>query len=159
MGTIVTNKSELLKIRLSFRNQKKKVVFTNGCFDILHAGHVDYLQQAKELGDILIVAVNSDSSVRRIKGASRPVTTEQERMLVLSSLSAVDYVTIFDEDTPFEIISYLIPDILVKGADWPIDNIVGRDIVEKNGGQVKNIKFEIEQSTSQIINKILENNK
>jgi rfaE bifunctional protein nucleotidyltransferase chain/domain len=159
MGTIIKNRNKLLEIRQSFRSQNKKVVFTNGCFDILHAGHVDYLQKAKEMGDILIVAINSDSSVSRIKGASRPITTEQERMLVVSSLSFVDYVTIFDENTPFEIINYLIPDILVKGADWSIENIVGREVVEKNGGQVKNIKFEIDQSTSNIINKILENNK
>jgi rfaE bifunctional protein nucleotidyltransferase chain/domain len=156
MGTIITNRAELLKIRQSIREQNKKVVFTNGCFDILHAGHVDYLIKAKEMGDILIVAINSDSSVKRIKGASRPITPEQERLHVISNLVPVDYATLFDEDTPFEIINYLIPDILVKGADWSIDNIVGRDIVEKNGGQVKNIKFEIDQSTSQIINKILE---
>lgn len=156
MGTIITNRTELLKIRQSFKKQNKTVVFTNGCFDILHAGHVDYLLKAKEMGDILIVAINSDSSVKRIKSASRPITPEQERLLVISNLIPVDYVTLFDEDTPFEIINYLIPDVLVKGADWSIENIVGRDIVEKNGGQVKNIKFEIAQSTTKIFNKILE---
>jgi D-beta-D-heptose 7-phosphate kinase/D-beta-D-heptose 1-phosphate adenosyltransferase len=155
MGLIVNNRNELLEIRNTARDEGKKVVFTNGCFDILHAGHVDYLSKAKALGDILIVAINSDSSVRRIKGDSRPVTSEKERLLVVSSLLFVDYVTIFDEDTPFEIINFLIPDVLVKGADWSVENIVGRDIVEKNGGVVKNIKFEIEQSTSHIINKIL----
>ena len=156
MGTIVIDRTELLNIRQSIREQNKKIVFTNGCFDILHAGHVDYLLKAKEMGDILIVAINSDSSMKRIKGESRPITPEQERLFVISSLTPVDYVTLFDEDTPFEIINYLIPDVLVKGADWSIENIVGRDIVEKNGGQVQNIKFEIGQSTSQIIDKILE---
>jgi len=156
MGIIITDRTELLKIRQSLREQNKKVVFTNGCFDILHAGHVDYLLKAKELGDILMVAINSDSSVKRIKGAARPITPEQERLLVISNLTPVDYVTLFDQDTPFDIINYLIPDVLVKGADWSIENIVGRDIVEKNGGQVKNIKFEIDQSTSHIINKIFE---
>lgn len=155
MGTIVKNTSELLLMRQAFREQNKKVVFTNGCFDILHAGHVDYLVKAKELGDILIVAINSDSSVKRIKGDSRPVTPEHERLLVISHLTPVDYVTLFDEDTPFEVINNLIPDVLIKGADWSIENIVGRDIVEENGGQVLNIKFEIDQSTSQIIKNIL----
>ncbi len=155
MGIIITDIDELLSVRNSLKDQNKKVVFTNGCFDILHAGHVDYLNKAKALGDILVVAINSDSSVKRIKGDSRPITPEQERLLVVSSLTPVDYVTVFQEDTPFEIISKLTPDILVKGADWAIDNIVGRDIVENNGGVVKNIKFEIDQSTSRIIDKIL----
>jgi rfaE bifunctional protein nucleotidyltransferase chain/domain len=159
MGTIIMNRSDLLKIRQSCKEENKLVVFTNGCFDLLHAGHVDYLLKAKEMGDILIVAVNSDSSVRKIKGNSRPITSEQERLFVVSNLLPVDYVTIFDEDTPFELINYLIPDILVKGADWTVETIVGREIVEKHGGQVKNIQFEINQSTSKIISKILEKSK
>lgn len=156
MGKIFEDINELIAERNLLREKNKKVVFTNGCFDILHAGHVDYLLKAREMGDILIVAINSDSSVKRIKGDSRPITPEKERLFVISSLSSVDYVTLFDEDTPFEVISKLIPDVLVKGADWSIENIVGRDIVEQNGGVVKNINFEVDQSTSKIINRILE---
>ena len=134
----------------------KSVVFTNGCFDIIHAGHVDYLAKAKECGDVLILGLNSDKSVRSIKGEKRPIVPESERAFILSNLKSVDYVTLFDEDTPFEIISAIIPDILVKGADWPIDQIVGRDIVESNGGVVKTIKFVNQVSTTNIIKTILE---
>lgn len=151
--------SELKQIRAKLKDENKIVVFTNGCFDILHAGHVDYLTKAKKLGDILIVGLNSDSSVRRLKGNSRPITNENERAFVISQLKAVDYVVLFDEDTPLNLISELIPDILVKGADWKIENIVGRDVVERNGGKVLNIKFDVDQSTSKIINKILELNR
>lgn len=151
--------SELKQIRAKLKDENKIVVFTNGCFDILHAGHVDYLTKAKELGDILIVGLNSDSSVKRLKGSSRPITNENERAFVISQLKAVDYVVLFDEDTPLNLISELIPDVLVKGADWEIENIVGRDVVERNGGKVLNIKFDIDQSTSKIINKILELNR
>lgn len=153
-----TKLSEMKQIRQQLKLENKIVVFTNGCFDILHAGHVDYLLKAKELGDILIVGLNTDNSVRRLKGSSRPVTSELERAFVISNLKAVDYVVFFDEDTPYNLISELIPDVLVKGADWSIDNIVGKDIVEKHGGKVLNIKFDIEQSTSKIIKKILEIN-
>jgi D-beta-D-heptose 7-phosphate kinase/D-beta-D-heptose 1-phosphate adenosyltransferase len=134
----------------------KSVVFTNGCFDILHAGHVDYLAKAKECGDVLILGLNSDKSVRSIKGEKRPIVPEAERAFILSNLKSVDYVALFDEDTPFEIISAIIPDVLVKGADWPIDQIVGRDIVESNGGEVKTIKFVNQVSTTNIIKTILE---
>lgn len=151
--------SELKQIRAKLKDENKIVVFTNGCFDILHAGHVNYLTKAKELGDILIVGLNSDSSVKRLKGSSRPITNENERAFVISQLKAVDYVILFDEDTPLNLISELIPDVLVKGADWKIENIVGRDVVERNGGKVLNIKFDIDQSTSKIINKILELNR
>lgn len=143
-------------IRNELKMRNKKVVFTNGCFDLIHAGHVDYLSKAKEFGDVLIVALNTDESIQRIKGNTRPITPLVERGFVIANLKAVDYVTAFDEDTPFEIISALIPDILVKGADWSIDNIVGRDIVENNGGEVKTIEFVNNQSTSNIIKIILE---
>ncbi len=156
MKEIVTDRNELLKVRIRLREENKKIVFTNGCFDIMHAGHVDYLSKAKAMGDILIVAVNSDESVKRIKGENRPIINESERVFVLSKLKPVDIVTIFNEDTPAEIINDLIPDILVKGADWDIKNIIGKDIVEKNGGSVKNIEFEINQSTTKIINRIFE---
>jgi D-glycero-beta-D-manno-heptose 1-phosphate adenylyltransferase len=154
--TGIISREELKKIRKALKESGKKVVFTNGCFDLIHAGHVDYLSKAKEFGDILIVAVNSDESIRRIKGKTRPITPLSERGFVLSALKAVDYVTPFEEDTPFEIINDLVPDILVKGADWSIENIVGRDTVESNGGEVKTIEFVNNQSTSNIIKIILE---
>lgn len=150
------SREEIIAVRERLKNEKKKVVFTNGCFDILHAGHVDYLTKARACGDALIVGLNSDSSVRRIKGEKRPIINEEERAFLLSSLSVVDYVALFDEDTPFEIISDLIPDVLIKGADWAIDKIVGRDIVEANGGTVQTIEFVNAQSTSNIIKTILE---
>jgi D-beta-D-heptose 7-phosphate kinase/D-beta-D-heptose 1-phosphate adenosyltransferase len=156
MDKYILSRNEILKVRQDLKNQNKKVVFTNGCFDILHAGHVDYLSKAKELGDILIVGMNSDMSVRKIKGELRPIIPEKERAFLLSSLRVVDYVTMFDEETPGELISILVPDVLVKGADWNIDKIVGRDIVEKNGGKVRTIEFINNQSTSNIIKTIID---
>ena len=152
---IVKSRNEIKKIRLEIKSQGKKVAFTNGCFDLIHAGHIDYLVKAKALGDILILGLNSDESVKRIKGDKRPIINEDERAFIMSNLKPVDYVTFFDEDTPAEIISDLIPDILVKGSDWPIDKIVGREVVESNGGEVKTIEFVHTQSTSGIINTIL----
>ncbi|HZW39474.1 MAG TPA: D-glycero-beta-D-manno-heptose 1-phosphate adenylyltransferase [Ignavibacteriaceae bacterium] len=149
------SREEIINIRKKLKEENKKVVFTNGVFDILHPGHIDYLTKAKALGDILIVGLNSDASVKRIKGEKRPIFNQEERGNLLASLKPVDYVSIFEEDTPFNIISDIIPDILVKGGDWSIDNIVGRDIVEANGGSVTNIKFITSQSTSNIINTIL----
>lgn len=133
----------------------KKVVFTNGVFDILHRGHVDYLNRARELGDNLIVAVNSDSSVRRIKGDKRPVVPEADRAFVVSNLKSVDFVCIFGEDTPYDVIRTLQPDILVKGADWKIEDVVGKDIVEARGGRVVTIEYMEGRSTTSIINKII----
>lgn len=147
---------ELSIIREQLKKQNKKVVFTNGCFDILHAGHVDYLTKAKELGDVLIVAMNSDSSARSIKGDKRPIVLQAERAFILSNLKAVDYVTIFNEDTPYEALKKLVPDILVKGADWSKENIVGKDIVEGAGGKVETIDFVNFQSTTNIIKTIIE---
>ncbi|MGE5351761.1 MAG: D-glycero-beta-D-manno-heptose 1-phosphate adenylyltransferase [Acidobacteriota bacterium] len=147
---------EMVSLRRKLKNEGKRVVFTNGCFDILHAGHVDYLSKAKALGDVLVVGMNSDSSIRNIKGELRPIIPEADRAFLVANLKDVDYVTLFDEDTPGELINELIPDILVKGADWSVENIVGRDTVEKNGGEVKTIKFVSQQSTSKIINTILE---
>jgi len=144
------------KVRKKLKLENKKVVFTNGCFDILHAGHVDYLNKAKAAGDILIVALNSDKSTRSIKGEKRPIVNERERGFIMANLKAVDYVTFFDEDTPAEIISELIPDVLIKGADWDINKIVGKDIVEANGGEVKTIEFVNFQSTTNIIDTVLE---
>ena len=132
-----------------------KVVFSNGCFDIVHAGHVDYLSKARDLGDKLIIGLNSDDSVRRLKGKGRPVQDENARAALLAAFSFVDAVVVFDEDTPFKLISTLIPDILVKGSDYSVENIVGADVVLKNGGKVETIDFLEGYSTSSIIDKIL----
>ena len=151
----VFSKEQMKSLRKKFNDENKKVVFTNGVFDLIHAGHVDYLLKAKELGDILIVGLNSDSSVKRIKGEKRPFINQTERAFLLSNLKPVDFVVIFEEDTPFELIKELIPDVLVKGSDWSVDKIIGSDIVLDNGGEVKNIQFVNEQSTSKIIEIIL----
>lgn len=153
---VVKSRQEILQIRNKLKKENKKVVFTNGCFDIIHAGHVDYLTKAKALGDILIVGINSDISVRIIKGEKRPILKESERTFIIASLKPVDYVTLFDEDTPQNLIEDIIPDILIKGSDWAIDKIVGRDVVLANGGVVKTIEFVNDQSTSKIINTILD---
>ena len=147
--------SELKAIRAKLKTSNKKVVFTNGVFDLIHSGHVDYLSKAKKLGDVLIVGLNSDDSVKRIKGNKRPILKQEERAFILFNLKPVDYVVFFDEDTPEKLISEIIPDILVKGADWAVEKIVGKDIVEKNGGRVMNIEFVNEQSTSKIIDLIV----
>ena len=140
----------------SFRkdNAQKKIVFTNGCFDILHVGHKRYLQQAATLGDILVVGVNSDASVRRLKGPTRPVNNEQDRAEMLSALGFIDYVVIFDEDTPYELIKKIQPDVLVKGGDYKPEEVVGRDIVEARGGRLELISFVEGKSTTNIIKKI-----
>ncbi|NCS89622.1 MAG: glycerol-3-phosphate cytidylyltransferase [Ignavibacteria bacterium CG2_30_36_16] len=149
------SREELVAIRKELKANGRKVVFTNGCFDIIHSGHVDYLTKAKMMGDVLFVGINSDSSIKRIKGDKRPILDENERAFIVASLKAVDYVSLFDEDTPKELIEAIVPDVLVKGADWTIENIVGRDVVEANGGKVETIKFVNNQSTSNIIKKIL----
>ena len=131
-----------------------RVVFTNGVFDLLHPGHVGYLRDARALGDVLIVAVNSDRSVRANKGPSRPVNPERERAEVLLALAAVDGVVIFDEDTPHDIISHVQPDVLVKGADWGPENIVGRDVVESRGGRVVRIALAEGHSTTDLIGRV-----
>jgi D-beta-D-heptose 7-phosphate kinase/D-beta-D-heptose 1-phosphate adenosyltransferase len=136
------------------RDAGKRIVFTNGVFDLLHPGHLRYLQQARELGDLLVVAVNSDRSVRANKGESRPITPELERIEILEALTCVDAVVVFDEDTPHAVISALQPDVLVKGADWAEDAIVGRDIVEARGGRVVRLPVERGYSTTAIIERI-----
>ncbi len=146
--------SALREARKFLRRQKKTVVFTNGCFDLLHAGHVRYLEAASELGDYLIVAVNSDRSVRGIKTPDRPVNREQYRAEVVAALGFVDAVIIFDDETPFALIQALEPDVLVKGADWPLEGIVGRDIVEAAGGRVVRVPLTEGLSTTAIIEKI-----
>jgi len=147
---------EMKEIRQQLKDQNKKVVFTNGCFDLIHAGHIDYLSKAKALGDIMIVGLNTDASVKRIKGNKRPILNEAERSFIISNIKPVDYVVLFDEDTPKLLIEELLPDILVKGADWEIENIVGKDVVVANGGEVKTIQFVNDQSTSNIIKIIVD---
>jgi D-beta-D-heptose 7-phosphate kinase/D-beta-D-heptose 1-phosphate adenosyltransferase len=133
----------------------QQIVFTNGCFDLLHVGHVRYLQDAKAQGDVLIVGLNSDQSVRQIKGPTRPIVTEKDRAEVLASLGCVDYVTLFDEPNPLVTIEMVMPDVLVKGADWEEHAIVGKDVVEANGGRVVRIDLAEGASTSGIIEKII----
>lgn len=152
----IKSRTEIKLIREQLKQQNKKVVFTNGCFDLIHSGHVDYLVKAKDMGDVLILALNSDLSIRSIKGDKRPILKQDERAFIVSNLKPIDYVTFFNEDTPAEIISELVPDVLVKGADWAIEKIVGREIVEVNGGEVKTINFVNDQSTSNIIKIIKE---
>jgi rfaE bifunctional protein nucleotidyltransferase chain/domain len=155
MGAVLL-RSTLSELRGQLKKAGKKVVFTNGCFDILHRGHVDYLAKARGLGDVLIVGVNTDASVQRLKGPNRPVVQEDDRAAVLAALGVVDYVCLFDEDTPYELIRAVVPDILVKGADWSVNDIVGKDIVEAAGGAVHTIEFLPNRSTSSIIQKIIQ---
>lgn len=133
---------------------QQKIVFTNGCFDVLHFGHVHYLLQAKELGDILVVGLNSDDSVRRLKGPSRPINGEKERAFVLAALTCVDYVVVFEEDTPKELIETVRPDVLVKGGDYALDQIVGADFVTRNGGSVTTLPFVEGFSSTRIIEQL-----
>jgi D-beta-D-heptose 7-phosphate kinase/D-beta-D-heptose 1-phosphate adenosyltransferase len=136
------------------RSEGSRIVFTNGVFDLLHPGHVRYLQHARNLGDMLVVGLNADASVRRNKGADRPIIPEHERAEVLAALECVDAVVVFGEDTPAEIVRLVQPDILVKGADWPADQIVGRDTVEARGGRVVLLPVEQGHSTSAIVERI-----
>ena len=136
------------------RNRKEVVVFTNGCFDILHLGHTRYLEQAKKLGDVLVVGLNSDDSVRRLKGPGRPITPAHERSEMLAALRSVDYVCTFSEDTPLELIKKIKPDILVKGGDWPVEKIAGADFVQQSGGKVLSLPFVERHSTTDIIQRI-----
>jgi len=152
----ITPRNELKVTVDRLKREGKKVVFTNGCFDILHAGHTRYLREARKLGDALILALNSDSSVRSIKGPMRPIVPEAERAEVVAALDSVDYVTVFDELTPLELIEFLRPDVIVKGGDWAEKDIVGAETVRKWGGRVA-IMPEIEgASTTNIIDKVLQ---
>jgi D-beta-D-heptose 7-phosphate kinase/D-beta-D-heptose 1-phosphate adenosyltransferase len=150
----VLSRDQAVALVASLRAQGKTVVFTNGVFDLLHPGHVRYLQHARSLGDALMLGLNADASVRRNKGPSRPITPERERAELLVALTAVDAVVIFDEDTPAEIVEALQPDILVKGADWPADQIVGRDTVEARGGRVLLVPVEQGYSTTSIVERV-----
>jgi len=154
MGKVV-DLPQLIRIRRRLRTQGKKVVFTNGTFDIIHRGHVEYLAMAKRLGDVLVVGLNSDASVRRIKGNGRPINRSADRAAVLVALASVDYVCVFGQNTPERIISQVLPDVLVKGADWKIGEIVGNDIVKRHGGTVKALRLTPGRSTSNMIERIL----
>lgn len=150
----IVTKSEAVALVGRLRAEQKQIVFTNGVFDLLHPGHVRYLQRARGLGDALIVGVNSDRSVRANKGGSRPITPQGERVEILEALACVDAVVVFDEDTPHQLIAAVQPDTLVKGADWAEDSIVGRDIVEARGGRVVRVAIEAGYSTTKIIDAI-----
>lgn len=156
MGEVITREA-LIEKRQQLRGEGKRVVFTNGCFDLLHPGHVRYLREARSLGDVLVVALNSDESVRALKGEGRPILNQTERAEVLAALGAVDYVTVFEEETPRELIASLLPDLLVKGGDWPIEAIVGRDEVEAAGGRVLSLPYLEGASTSEIVDRIRRN--
>ncbi len=153
---IMTRENAKVQIK-KWQNKGEKVVFTNGCFDILHAGHIRYLSKAKSIGDHLVIGLNTDNSVKKLKGTNRPLQNEQDRALILAGLEAVDLVVLFGEDTPLEIITFLKPDILVKGSDYSIDNIVGAKEIVQWGGKVETIEFVNGKSTSLIIEKLEKN--
>lgn len=153
---IFSSKQDFSILLKTWKTLNKKIVFTNGCFDILHRGHADYLARAASLGDVLAVGLNTDKSVRKLKGSSRPIVDEYSRAFLLSSFSFVDAVILFDEDTPFDLIHFIQPDILVKGSDYKEENIVGADIVKAKGGSIITIDFVPGFSTTEIINRITE---
>jgi D-beta-D-heptose 7-phosphate kinase/D-beta-D-heptose 1-phosphate adenosyltransferase len=150
----IKNLKQLVRIRQVLKRQRKKVVFTNGCFDILHRGHIECLRKAKSFGEVLMVGLNSDSSVRKIKGEKRPILPQADRAEILASLEMVDYVVIFKEETPLNLITSLVPDVLAKGGDYKKDDIVGKEIVESSGGRVVLVKQIAGRSTRNIIGKI-----
>lgn len=145
----------LTSIRRAMKRRGKRVVFTNGTFDILHRGHVEYLGRARALGDVLVVGLNTDASIRRLKGPRRPINKAADRAAVLAGLESVDYIVFFGEETPRRLIARLLPDVLVKGADWKAENIVGKDIVERHGGRVHRIPLTRGRSTTTTIKRIL----
>lgn len=156
---MIVTKEDLGHLIPQFQKTKKRIVFTNGCFDLLHIGHIRYLKEAQNLGDVLIVGLNSDSSVKRLKGENRPIYPQEERAEILASLRFVDYVVIFDEDTPQTLIELVQPDVLVKGGDWPIEKIVGADIVLKKGGKVFSLPYVDNHSTTNTIQSIIQKNR
>jgi len=151
---MIINRKDIAEVSDNLKKNGKKIIFTNGCFDILHSGHVTYLNKSKELGDVLIVGLNSDNSVRRLKGASRPINNEIDRAYILDNLKSVDYVSIFDEDTPLELIKKVLPDIITKGGDYKKENVVGYSVVKEYGGDVVIIDLVEGKSTTDIIKRI-----
>ncbi len=156
MKKLVSLKTFVSKELPKLRKKRRKIVFTNGCFDIIHAGHVRYLSKARSLGDVLVLGLNSDSSVRSIKGPTRPIVPEGERAEVLSALSCIDYVILFGDPTPLKLIEAIKPDVLAKGADWAARDIVGGDVVKKSGGRVARVTLVKGKSTTNVIKRILE---
>ncbi len=153
----VVSQNQALKELKTWREKNKKIVFTNGCFDIIHPGHIDYLSQARDLGDILVLGLNTDQSVRRLnKGSNRPINDERTRAYVLAGLACVDLIVFFDEETPYNLIKLLQPNVLVKGKDYEVEKIIGFDILKENGGEVITIPFLEGYSTSSLIKKIIE---
>ena len=152
---IVSIKQLLAKLKF-LKRARKTIAFTNGCFDILHMGHVSYLEKAKQSGRVFVIGLNSDSSVRKLKGPKRPIVSQNARARVLAGLACVDFVTIFNEETPLKLIAQVKPDVLIKGADWKGKEVAGADVVKKNGGRVEFIKFVNNFSTTNIIGSILE---
>ena len=153
----VVSQDQALKELKAWREKNKKIVFTNGCFDIIHPGHIDYLSQARDLGDILVLGLNTDQSVRRLnKGSNRPINDERIRANVLAGLASVDLIVFFDEETPYNLIKLLQPNVLVKGKDYEVEKIIGFDILKENGGEVITIPFLDGYSTSSLIKKIIE---
>lgn len=157
MDDKIKTRARLEKIIYRLKEHGKKVAFTNGCFDILHYGHVRYLEDAKAKADILVVGLNSDASIKRIKGASRPINRQADRARMLEALSAIDYITIFSEDTPLKLIQTLKPDILIKGRDWSVRKIVGADFIRASGGRVVTVPYLKGYSTTGLIEKIKNN--
>lgn len=150
----ITNKEDLKYILSFYRFKEKKIVFTNGCFDLLHRGHVEYLLQAASFGDVLILGLNSDKSVKMLKGAGRPLQDEKSRALILASFLFIDHVILFDEETPIELIKFVQPDVLVKGGDYTPEEIVGNDVVIQKGGKVEIVKYISGHSTTGLVEKI-----
>ncbi len=155
MNNIFKDFSHIKDLIIQLKSDGKKIVFTNGVFDIIHRGHIEYLNEAKSLGDVLVVGLNSDRSVKIIKGDKRPIVTEENRAFILVNLKPVDFVVIFNEDNPLNLIKAVVPDILVKGADWDEGDIIGADVVKQNGGEVKRIKFIENNSSTSIIDEII----
>lgn len=154
MRSKIKTHAALKNIIAALHKKKKRIVFTNGCFDILHVGHVEYLSRARKMGDALVIGLNSDRSVRAIKGKTRPINSQADRAKVLAALYFVDYITIFEDPTPERLIRLLKPDVLVKGADWKVKDIIGNDFVMSYGGKVARIPFVKGYSTTSVINKI-----
>ena len=155
-GKVILKVEELLRARESLRAEGRRLVFTNGCFDLLHVGHVRYLSEARSLGDALLVAINSDASVRALKGVGRPILGESERAEILAAISSVDFVTVFDDESPRALIKQVLPDVLVKGGDYRLDEIHGREEVERAGGRVLSLPFVEGASTTGIIERMRE---
>ncbi len=147
---------EIADIAEELRKKKKRIGFTNGCFDILHAGHADYLKKAKSLCDVLIVGLNSDSSIKRIKGEKRPINNQTDRAVVLCALESVDYVVLFEEDVPVDLIKRVRPDVLIKGADWKDKEVAGCDFIKSYGGECRFVEFVYNRSTTDVIGKIVD---